>query len=227
MRRLSVVIISVFTLLLGMAAGVFMTVTGGLFLGSNPLGLLTSVSPTPAPLATLVVKTGPTVLNAIKAEAKLQTITMNIATDTDVTRVSGIRGICTHALTYLGYYDVKAGIDLAKISPAQIQVSKDGFPDDASVTVTLPPAELLGVERDEVHSRTVAEQKPSTLIPGCEDPGAVMLQEAQQKTRASAQALALDREILRLAEEKAGQELERILRNAGYKNVIIRKSHAE
>lgn len=227
MRRGGIIIISLLALVGGLVAGVILVLTGSLFLGGSALGLLGGPTPTPPPTPTLVVKTGPTVLNAIKAEAKLQTITMNIATDTDVTRVSGIRGICTHSLTYLGYYDVKAGVDLARVTPDKIQVTKDGFPDDARVTITLPQAELLGIERDEVHSRTVAEQKPSTLIPGCEDPGAAMLQEAQQKTRARAQSLALDREILRLAEEKASQEIERILRNAGYKNVVIRISRGE
>ena len=54
-----------------------------------------------------------------------------------------------------------------------------------------------------------------------------MLSEAQQKTRLSAQTLALDKDILRLAEEKAGLELRRILLTAGYKNVVIRNSRGE
>ena len=215
------------TLLIGIVLGLLVAGVGLLGMGGSALtGVVTSLFG-PSATVTPTIRTGPSVLNAIQAEAKLQTITMNIATDTDVTRVSGIRGVCTEKLTYLAYYNVKAGIDLAKITPAQVSVTNDGLPDLASVTVTLPQAELLGVERDEVNSRIVAEQKPPSLLPGCEDHGGAMLGEAQQKTRLSAQTLALDRDILRLAEEKAGQELRRILLLAGYKNVVIRTSRGE
>ena len=215
------------TLLIGIVIGLVVAGVALLGMGGNPLtGLVPSLF-APAATVTPTLKTGPTVLNAIQAEAKLQTITMNIATDTDVTRVSGLRGVCTEKLTYLAYYNVKAGIDLAKITPAQVSVTNDGLPDLATVTITLPQAELLGIERDEVNSRIVAEQKPPSLLPGCEDHGGVMLSEAQQKTRLSAQTLALDKDILRLAEEKAGLELRRILLTAGYKNVVIRNSRGE
>ncbi len=215
------------TLVIGVVIGLVVAGGGLLAAGRAPWsGLLPSLFG-PMPTVTPTIKSGPTVLNAIQAEAKLQTITMNIATDTDVTRVSGLRGVCTEKLTYLAYYNVKAGIDLAKVTPAQVSVTNDGLPDLATVTITLPQAELLGIERDEVNSRIVAEQKPPALLPGCEDHGGAMLGEAQQKTRLSAQTLALDRDILRLAEDKAGQELRRILMTAGYKNVVIRNSRGE
>ncbi len=181
-----------------------------------------AVTPTP----TSIVRSGPLVINAIRTHAKLETVIMSIVNDQDIVRVSGIGGLCTERIAYLGYYDVVAGVDLAKITEGDIVVVNDGLLDRAAVTVTIPPAEILNVVLDTQHSRIVAQDTPK-WIPGCETQVADMTVEAQQIIQQYAERAAIERGILKLAQEKAGFELQRLLLETGYWNVAIRYGNGE
>ncbi len=178
-------------------------------------------TPTMAPTPTSILQAGPIIINAVRTHARLETVVMNIVGDYTVTRVSGIAGLCTERIVYLGYYDVTAGVDLAKIQESDITVASIGDPPQTVVTVTLPPAEILSVTLDTQHSRLLLQETP-TWIPGCETQVADMTLEAQQKIQQYAEAAARERGILQLARERAGFELQRLLLNTGFPNVVIK-----
>ncbi len=201
-------------------------VAGVAFCSSSTFTFPLAPAPTPLPTPTQFVRTGPLVINAIRTRAKLETVIMNFVNDQEITRVGGIGGLCTERITYLAYYDVVAGVDLGKITTASITVTNDGFPDLATITITVPPAEILNVVLDTQNSRLVAQDTP-TWIPGCETQVAAMTVEAQQLTQQYAREAAIERGILKMAQEKAGQELKRFLLDAGYWNVNLEYANPE
>lgn len=174
----------------------------------------------PGITATSVRVSGPTVINSIEQGAKLETVSMNIAKDMTVRRAHGLRNVCKEDVTYLSYFDVTAGIDLAKITMNNIQVTNDGFPTEATVTIILPPAQIMHNELDMNNSRILAENYPQWL-PGCNHQTASMVIEAQTETQKSAGIAAIEKGILQIAEKQAALELEKLLINAGYTHVTI------
>ena len=173
----------------------------------------------PQPTATF--RPGPTVIQAIQRKAKLETVAMTISGDTTVTKEHGLLGVCSESLTYLAYYEVSAGIDLSRITESSVQVSEDGYPEQASVVVTLPPPEILHNELNTTDSRIIA-QDTTKWIPGCSHEIATMTVEAQQQLREYAASAAREKGILKMAETNAGEELQRLLSEVGYRNVTIR-----
>ena len=205
------ILVTLIAIIVGIAVGAYVTPR-----------LSTPTDPSvPKPTPTSVIRSGPTVIQAIQTQSKLATVVMNITQDKTISRSHGIGGVCSEEITYLGYFNVTAGIDLAKITRENILVENDGQPDLAKVTITLPQPEILGNELDTKNSRIVAQQTPK-WVPGCSHQIADMTIEAQQKIQSSVADAAREKGILHLAEEKAGFELERMLLNAGYKNVTIR-----
>ena len=173
------------------------------------------VPPTP----TSIVRHGPLIVKAIQSEAKLQTYRMTMVNDAEIIRPSGIGNICTERIVYLGYYDVTAGVDLSAIAAQDVDVVEAGG--QMTVTITLPPAELLDVTLDTGQSRLLVQETPK-WVPGCDTQVADMTLEAQQRIKDYAAEAALQAGILPLAQEKAGFVLQRFLYSAGYPNVVIR-----
>lgn len=173
------------------------------------------------PQPTSTFRPGPTVIEAIQRKAKLETVAMTISNDVTITRKHGLLGACSEELTYLGYFEVSAGIDLSRITEANMQVRNDGYPDQASVVVTLPQPEILHNELDTANSRIVAQDTPK-WVPGCSRQIADMTVEAQNQLRQYADSAAREKGILRMAETNAGEELRRLLSDAGYTTVTIR-----
>ncbi len=184
---------------------------------NSPVTLPGQASNPPA-TPTDIIKVGPTVIEAIRSQAKLETVSMTIVKDMSVRRVHGLLGLCTEVITYIGYYTVTAGVDLHRITPDNISVTNDGRPEIATVTVTVPTGELLHAELDQQNSHIVA-QTSANWIPGCSHQVADMTVEAQQKIQAYAVQAALQKGILQMSQDKAGAELKRLLENAGYRNV--------
>ena len=180
------------------------------------LPTLATAGPTP----TSIIRSGPTVIKAIQTQAKLETIVMNIVQDKTIERKHGAFGACSEDITYLGYFNVTAGIDLTKVSNENIAVTNDGQPELATVTLTLPHAEIMHRELDTHNSRLVT-QNTTHWVPGCSHQIADMTVEAQQKMQEEVDKIASEQGILTQAEEKAGFELERILLNAGYSKVTV------
>jgi hypothetical protein len=129
--------------------------------------------------------------------------------------------VCRENITYLGYYTVTAGVDLQKITPSDILIVNDGVLSQTLITITLPTATILHVEPDTQRSRVI-HKDVSIISQLCGTKLPEMVLEAQKKIEEYARNAALQKGILRLAQEQAGFELQQLLLNIGYPKVFIR-----
>jgi hypothetical protein len=173
---------------------------------------------------TTTFESGPVILEAIHTQAKLETVAMVFVNDQDESKGWGLEVIgevvCRENITYLGYYTVTAGVDLQQITPSDILVSSDGIPAQTYITITVPAATILHIEPDTQHSRVI-HQDVSIISQLCGTKLPEMVLEAQAKIKGYARTAALEKGILRMAQEKAGFELQQLLYKMGFPNVFI------
>ena len=183
----------------------------------NPIRIVTT--------PTTTFDSGPVILEAIQTQAKLETVAMVFANDQDVSKGWGLEVIgevvCRENITYLGYYTVTAGVDLQKITPSEILITNDGIPAQTLITITLPAATILHIEPDTQRSRVV-HKDVSIISQLCGTKLPEMVLEAQVKIEEFARNAALEKGILRIAQEQAGFELQQLLLNVGYPKVFFR-----
>jgi hypothetical protein len=176
----------------------------------------------PTPTATF--QSGPVILDAIQTHAKVESVSMVFANDQDESKKWGLEvlgtGACQEGITYLGYYTVTAGLDLRSINQSDILVTNDGNPAQAMITITLPTAAILHVERDSQRSRVVHKDAP-VISQLCGTKLSEMVLEAQVKIAEYARNAALEKGILRMAQEQAGFNLQRLLFSIGFPKVFI------
>jgi hypothetical protein len=169
---------------------------------------------------TTAVITGPMILDSIHNQAKLETVEMSIANDQTLVRTWGFQGACTENVTYLGYFNVTAGIDLQTITPSDITVIQTPGETQPSITIKMPPAELLHAELDTQRSRVIHDDV-SLISQLCGSNMAEMVTQAQKNIQNMAVSTALDKGILTQAQDRANLELQRLLLNAGYSKVTF------
>jgi hypothetical protein len=176
---------------------------------------------------TTTFQSGPVILEAIHTQAKLETVAMVFANDQDVRKGWGLEVIgevvCRENITYLGYYTVTAGVDLQEITSSDILITNDGIPAQTLITITLPTATILHVDPDTQRSRVV-HQDVSIISQLCGTKLPEMVLEAQVKIEEYATNAALQKGILRMAQEQAGLELQQLLVNIGFPNVFLQYS---
>jgi hypothetical protein len=177
---------------------------------------------------TTTIISGPVVLNAIRNQANLETVSMVFANDLDITKTWGLEGACRETLTYLGYYTVTAGVDLQQLSEENVQVESSGGPPQTEITITLPPASILHVELDTKRSRVV-HNETSLISQICGTKLGEMVMEAQLKIQNIAESSANQKDILKLAQDRASFELQKMLLTLGYTkvNVLYDDSYAQ
>ncbi len=172
--------------------------------------------PTLHPFAPNVHKTSdvrPTVLHAIQSADQLVTADRQVDQEITKTASSRLPG-STETLTYMAVYDVKAGVDLSRITENDITIHGD------TVRIVLPPpyivSQALDAEKSHVVSRSTG---PTAFIGGAsKDLLDTVLREAEM--RANTETLA-DGRLLNAAQENATSDLTRLLNNAGIKNVVF------
>ncbi len=163
---------------------------------------------------------GPVILEAIQNQAQLETVSMVVANDRDIKRSWGWEGACQESITYLGYFIITAGVDLQNISVSDIAVENGADPKQAAITITLQPASILHVELDTQHSRVVHDEL-SIISQLCGTQLPEMVMEAQAYTQMMATGTALEEDIINLAQNRAGFELQKMLLNFGFNNTTI------
>lgn len=196
-----------------------------IFLG---LQILKSINSLPIPSVDVTFVTtpttsfvsGPVVLNAIRNQANLETVSMVFANDIDITKVWGLEGACRETLTYLGYYTVTAGVDLQQLAEENVKVENSEDPTQTEITITLPPASILHVELDTKRSRVV-HNETSIISQICGTRLGEMVMEAQAKIKTIVETSADQKDILKLAQERASFELQRMLLTLGYTKVNV------
>jgi hypothetical protein len=182
--------------------------------GSPPVDIKLITTPT------TVTVSGPVILSAIQSQAKLETTSMVLANDQDISKMWGVEGACQESLTYLSYYTVTAGVDLANITSTDIVLAGNGDPAQTAVTLTLPAANVLHVELDTQRSRVV-HSAASIISQLCGTQLPAMVLEAQTNLRNIALDSALQQGIITMAEDQASFEVRKILLLLGFTNVTV------
>jgi hypothetical protein len=170
---------------------------------------------------TTVAVTGPVILNAIHNQATLETASMSFALDQDLSKTWGVEGVCQESVTYLGYFNVTAGIDLRQIGEGDVVVQKGATLAETAITITLPPADITHLELDTQRSRVVHNQI-SILSQLCGTHMADMVVEVQSNLQKRAETAALEKDIILMAQDRAGFALQKLLLSAGFSNVTIK-----
>ncbi len=172
------------------------------------------------PTPSTATVTGPAILDAVRNQSRLETVEMVIANDQDISKKWGFENLCQEDLTYMAYFTVTAGVDLNGIAGTDIILNGSGVPADTKVTLQLPPASILHVELDTQHSRVV-HSDPSVLSQVCGTRLPQMVSEAQSNLQKNAQASALQQGIIKMAQDRASFELQKILLKLGFTNTNI------
>ncbi len=172
------------------------------------------------PTPSTVTVTGPAILDAIRNQSRLETVEMVIANDQDITRKWGFENLCQENLTYMGYFNVTAGVDLNAIAGTDVIVDGSGVPAETKVTLRLPPAQILHTELDPQHSRVVHSNE-SIISQVCGTQLPAMVTEAQANLQKNAEKSALQQGIIKMAQDRASFELQKILLKLGFTNTNI------
>jgi hypothetical protein len=143
-----------------------------------------------------------------------------LANDLDISKTWGLEGVCRESLTYLGYYTVSAGVDLQLLADENVLVARTGTPPETEITITLPPAYILHVELDTQRSRVV-HNEISIISQVCGTKLGEMVMEAQAKIHNIAENSAIQKDILKLAQDRASFELQKLLLKMGYTKVTV------
>lgn len=174
---------------------------------------------------TTVTFTGPVILDAIHNQSQLETVSMVLANDQDISKMWGVEGACQESLTYLGYFTVTAGVDLQQLNASDIILGGSGVPAETAVTLRLPPARILHVELDTQRSRVV-HTDVSIISQLCGTQLPAMVLEAQSNLQKVAEKSAKDQQIIKLAQDRAAFELQKVLLTLGFSNVTVQFDEA-
>lgn len=118
------------------------------------------------------------------------------------------------SLLYLARGEVKAGLDLSKITPDDVNVDED------TITIELPPPEILDSKIDVTKSQ-VYDYDRGFLNLG-PDNAPELQSEAQKQTLAKIKQTACDENILAQANERAIAVISQLMKTAGYREVIVK-----
>lgn len=120
----------------------------------------------------------------------------------------------TTKLLYIARGEVRAGIDLAKLEPKDIDVS------DSAISIRLPPPSILDRKIDVAHSR-VYDYNRGFLGLG-PDTGPSLQELAQKETLRRITAAACSDGVLDRANERAELVVSRLVNMVGEKKVIVK-----
>lgn len=176
--------------------------------GALPGNLLNSLQ-APQPTPTVVVL--PPVLKVIQQTPKLETASYFLSTVADVSQRVGLLQQ-EQRVILVACGSVTAGIDLSKITDANISVNGD------TVLIQLPDTEVFHVELAEDHQPDctyTAYRTDGILLESAQN----LESEARIQAMGRFRATALDNDILATARKNAETELRRLLFLVGYKTV--------
>ena len=123
------------------------------------------------------------------------------------------------SLLYIARGEVKAGLDLSKITTDNVKINED------SITIELPPPEILDSKIDVTKSQ-VYDYDRGFLNLG-PDNAPELQSEAQKQTLDKIKQTACNENILDQANERAIVVVSQLMKTAGYKEVIVKPSSVE
>ncbi|WP_330203827.1 DUF4230 domain-containing protein [Cyanobacterium sp. Dongsha4] len=121
------------------------------------------------------------------------------------------------SLLYIARGEVKAGLDLSKITPNDVKINQD------TITIKLPSPEILDSKIDVTKSQ-VYDYDRGFLNLG-PDNAPQLQSEAQKQTLNKIKQTACDENILEQANERAIMVISQLMKTSGYKNVVVETSN--
>ena len=155
------------------------------------------------------------VVRQVRGASELTTsvFTMESVVPTRQEQKLGNYTIGATTLLYIAYGEVRAGVDLKDLSPADVQVK------DNTIQLRLPPPRILDSKID-VNKSSVYDYNRGFL--GLGPDVAPQLQTlAQRETLKKIQTAACDQGILKQANDRAQLVVEKLLSTAGHKTVVV------
>jgi hypothetical protein len=155
------------------------------------------------------------VLQQVREVSDLTTavFTMQAVVPTSQDAAVGNLVIGTTKLLYVAHGEVKAGVDLSQLSPANVQVAGE------QIRIQLPPPQLLDHKIDVNRSR-VYDYNRGWLGLG-PDVAPTLQAQAQQEALTTIVAAACTDGILQRANERAKFVVTQLLKTSGYPSVIV------
>jgi Protein of unknown function (DUF4230) len=155
----------------------------------------------------------PTVIASIQRLARLESViyTMDKVVEGDRTNQYFPDFLTGDRLLLVVHGQAVAGVDLSRIQPANVEI------DGKSVTISLPPAELLSVSLDNAKTR-VFSRTTGLLVPADPD----LETEVREKAEADLRQSALDSGILNSANANTRATLATLLRSLGFEQITFR-----
>lgn len=139
----------------GFASGKFAWPMALVAVAAMTLGFLREHEAAPPPPAISVLHEEPTVVKDIRDLGRLETSALHVEKIVEVgERQAHLHGLveANDTLLFVGVGEVVLGVDLAKVSPEDVTIERDG-----AVSVVLPPPEIFSTRFDEgkshVHAR--------------------------------------------------------------------------
>jgi hypothetical protein len=168
--------------------------------------------PTPGPTATPKIDIEPVVLHQIQGLSELTTTRFGMQTVVTASKGRSLGPFEFNTrLLYVAYGEVRAGIDLSLLGPADVTVQED-----RSVTVTLPPPQILDSKIDVKRSYVYDFQQ------GILSPQAPELQTAAEREALDQiVAGACQSNILHEANERAELAITKLLDAMGFADVTV------
>ncbi|MFQ5596382.1 MAG: DUF4230 domain-containing protein [Anaerolineae bacterium] len=168
--------------------------------------------PTPGPTATPKIDIGPVVLHQIQGLSELATTRFGMQTVVTASkgRTLGPFEFDTRLL-YVAYGEVRAGIDLNLLGPADIVIQ-----DDRSVTVTLPPPQILDSKID-VNRSYIYDYQQGVLSPEAPE----LQTEAERQALEQIIAGACQSDILGQANQRAELAISKLLGVMNFEEIRV------
>jgi hypothetical protein len=189
----------------------------GVLVGGLVAGSLTPKLPSMPPLSSSVTVVRPTanVLAKIQDLRRLESVSFHMERVIDLTeKQSQLFGLLEteDAILLIAAADVRAGVDLAKLGPADVVVDME----KRTARIALPPAEIFGAaldgEKTYVHTR-----KTGVLARRREN----LETRARQEAERTLVEAAREAGILARAEENATRAVRELVRSLGYERVDV------
>ncbi len=174
--------------------------------------------PTPGPTATPKIDIGPVVLHQIQGLSELTTTRFGMQTVVTASKGRAIGPFEFNTrLLYVAYGEVRAGVDLGLLGPADVVVQ-----DDRSVTVTLPPPQILDSKLD-VNRSYVYDFQQGVLSPQAPE----LQTEAERQALEQIIAGACESDILGQANQRAELAITKLLEAMDFQEITVKTQMPE
>lgn len=217
-RRVSLARVLVNLILIFIAAGVIFACVATVGVARQGQKFFDNVTnlfaiPTPGPTATPKIDVGPVVLHQIQGLSELTTTQFGMQTVVTASkgRTLGPFEFNTRLL-YVAYGEVRAGIDLSLLGPADVVVR-----DDRSVTVSLPAPQILDSKLD-VNRSYVYDFQQGILSPEAPE----LQTEAERRALDQIMAGACQSNILTEANQRAELAITKLLGAMNFDEVTVK-----